>query len=483
MPEPQIEWANEKPGAPTVSLTPIRRKRSRNSWLAAVRGDFFAIIPPDAFDRDCLELRAFSQRFLLLNDPADVQYVLHDNAERYARSPLLQRVFRRTLGEFLVTTEGDAWRNHRHVLAPPFTPRSIRRQATSITEATADLVTSWTNLPDGAALDLVAVIRRLAITIVCRIMFSTDAPDVVALVQESVPGYVRSMRPGLLDLAAQWVPSIPTGRPRRAVPAMEAAVERILTQRRSSVPADADLLSHLLAAVENGAMSMAAVRDDIAHVLIAGHETTEQTLVWAWYLLSLHPSVEATLHAELDRVLAGRRPQFEDIARLPYTRTVIEETMRLCPPVHTLMRKALTDDEISGRRVRKGTEVLIMPLILHHHHRLWREPERFDPERFTPDQVKARHPFSYIPFGGGPRICLGANIAMVEAILILAGVSQHFRLRPAPGQRVEPATSVSLRPRYGMTMMLQRRGTGDRVCGDRANGHGASDKATDRSAD
>jgi cytochrome P450 len=471
--EPQTEWTNDKPAAPAAPLALPRRRRSW-VWLAARRGDFLTIIPPDAFERDCLELRVLSQRYLLLNDPAAIQHVLHDAAERYARSPLLQRMFRRTLGESLITREGDAWRNHRHIMAPPFTPRSIRRHATSITQATTDLVTSWTNLGEGAALDLVPALRRLTITIVCRAMFSTAAPEPVALVQESVPGYVRSMRPRLLDLVADWIPSIPAGRPRRAVPAMEAAVEHIVTQRQSSVPAGADLLSQLLAAVENGGMSMAAARDHIAHMLIAGHETTEQTLLWAWYLLSLHPSVEATLHAELDGVLAGRRAEFEDIQRLPYTRRVIEETMRLCPPVHTLLRRALADDEVSGRQLRKHSEVLVMPLVIHRHRRLWSEPERFDPERFTPDQVKARHPFSYIPFGGGPRICLGANLAIVEAVLILAGVSQHFRLRLAPDQRVEPLASVTLRPRYGMRMTLLRRRAGERVRSGQGNGHDAS---------
>jgi len=433
----------------------------RWSWLAAQRGDLLAVIPPYAFERDCLELRLRRQRYLLLNDPVAIQHVLHDNADCYARSPLLQRMFRRTLDQSLITTEGDVWRSHRHIMAPPFTPRSIRRHAVSIAEATAELVTSWTTLPDGAAIDLVAALRRLAITIICRTMFSTTAPETVALVQESVPGYVRSMRPRLVDLAADWIPCLPAGRPRRTVPGLETAVARIIAQRQSAAPGNPDLLSQLLAAVEAGVMSMTAARDHTAHMLIAGHETTEQTLLWAWYLLSLHPSAEANLHAELDGVLAGRPPEIDDVPKLPYTRMVIEETMRLCPPVHTLLRRALIDDEVTGRPLRKGSQVLIMPLVIHRHRGLWNQPDRFNPDRFAPDQAKARHPFSYIPFGGGPRICLGANLAMVEAILILAGISQHYRLHLVSGQRIQPFAAVSFRPRYGMKMIPQRRQSHD----------------------
>ena len=455
-----LRWPRRKssagytPAGPAASLELPRRRRS---WglLAARRGDYLALIPPEAFERDYLELRGLPQRYLLLNDPAAIQHVLHNRADRYSRSLLLQRMFRRTLGASLITTEGDAWRNHRHVMAPPFTLRNIRRHAAAIRGAMEDLITSWKNLDDGASIDLVAALRRLTITVICRTMFSTAAPDVVELVQESVSGYVRSMRPGLIDLAAQWIPGLPASRPRKNVPTLETAVERIIASHQPTLPNDADLLSLLLVAVENRVMSMAEARDHVAHMLIAGHETTEQTLLWAWYLLSLHPSEESILHAELDKVLAGRPPGIEDVPKLSYTRMVIEETMRLFPPVHTLLRRALADDEVCGHRVRKGSQVFIMPLVIHRHRRLWDDPDRYDPQRFSSEQAKSRHPFAYIPFGGGPRICLGANLAMVEAILVLAGISQHYRLHPTPGQPIELLTSVTTRPRYGMRMILR----------------------------
>jgi cytochrome P450 len=243
------------------------------------------------------------------------------------------------------------------------------------------------------------------------------------------------------------------------VPGLDTVIKHLIARQRlpSASGAD-DLLCLLLAGVEDGrGMSLEKVGDHVAHILIAGHETTEQTLLWAWYLLSQHPAEEAMLHAELDCVLAGRSPGVDDLPRLPYTRMVIEETMRLYPPAHTLMRQALVDDQLPKRFLSKGALILIVPWVIHRHRRLWHQADRFDPERFEPDRARARHPFAYIPFGGGRRICLGASLGMMEATLILASISQHYRLRLSPGHRVEPFASVTLRPRYGMTMIPERR--------------------------
>jgi cytochrome P450 len=190
---------------------------------------------------------------------------------------------------------------------------------------------------------------------------------------------------------------------------------------------------------------------------MAGHETTAMAMTWIWYLLSQHAAVEAKLHAELDAVLGGREPDSQDLAKLTYTRMVIEESMRLYPPVHTIAREALADDTLAGLRVPKGSAVLISPWVLHRHRRLWRDPGRFEPERFSSEQAAARARFSYLPFGGGRRICIGAAFAMAEATLLLATVAQRFRLRLLSGHPVEPQGLITLRPRHGMKMQLERR--------------------------
>jgi cytochrome P450 len=204
-------------------------------------------------------------------------------------------------------------------------------------------------------------------------------------------------------------------------------------------------------------MTAQEVRDHVITIFMAGHETTAMAMTWIWYLLSQHAAVEAKLHAELDAVLGGRTPESQDLARLAYTRMVIEESMRLYPPVHTIAREALADDTLAGLRVPKGSAVLISPWVLHRHRRLWRDPGRFEPERFSPEQAGAHARFSYLPFGGGRRICIGAAFAMAEATLLLATIAQRFRLRLRSGHPVEPQGLITLRPRHGMQMLLERR--------------------------
>ena len=191
---------------------------------------------------------------------------------------------------------------------------------------------------------------------------------------------------------------------------------------------------------------------------MAGHETTAVTMTWVWYLLSQHPAEEATLHAELDAVLRGRTPTVGDLANLPYTRMIIEEAMRVYPPAPGIsIRQAKEADEICGFKVSPGLQILISPWILHRHRRLWDEPERFDPTRFSKEASDKRPRFAYLPFGGGPRVCIGATLAMTEATLILAVLAQKFRLRLKEPQEVKLQTRITLRPKNKMMTILERR--------------------------
>jgi len=217
-----------------------------------------------------------------------------------------------------------------------------------------------------------------------------------------------------------------------------------------------DLLARLVAARDaqtGGAITAKEVRDEVVTIFMAGHETTAQALTWTWYLLSLHPSIEAKLHEELTTVLSGRTPQYEDIANLRYTRMVIEESMRLYPPAHTMAREPIAPDYILGHRIPAGAVVLIAPWLIHRRASLWEHPHRFNPERFTAEPPR----FTYIPFGAGQRICIGAAFAMTEAILILAMVAQRYRLRLKAGHPIEPQGLITLRPRYGMPMTIELR--------------------------
>jgi cytochrome P450 len=205
-------------------------------------------------------------------------------------------------------------------------------------------------------------------------------------------------------------------------------------------------------------LSRQEAHDQIITVLGTGHETTALALMWTWYLLSQHPLQEARLHCELDRVLAGRAPAFDDLARLSYTRMVVDEALRLYPPSHSLpWRGALSDDIVCGVKIPKGATVSIIPWVLHRHAKLWEHPQRFDPERFSIDRSAGRSRFAYLPFGIGPRVCVGASFARTEIMLVLATLAQHYRLRLVPGHKVEPRGLVLLRARYGLKMTLESR--------------------------
>jgi len=243
----------------------------------------------------------------------------------------------------------------------------------------------------------------------------------------------------------------------RTIHTLDQLVYRMIAERRSRETERDDLLSMLLSAQDEETgqgMNDRQVRDEVMTLLLAGHETTANTLTWTWYLLSQSPEVERRLHAELNEVLDGRVPTVADLPELKYTRMVIEEALRLYPPTPLLSRKAIAGDEVQGYPIAANSMIMISPYAVHRHPALWEEPERFDPERFTPERAAARSAYAYFPFGGGPRICIGNNFAMMEAQLILSTVAQRYQLRLIPGHPVEPQMVVTLRPRYGLPMTL-----------------------------
>jgi cytochrome P450 len=307
---------------------------------------------------------------------------------------------------------------------------------------------------------------HVTLHIISRTMFSLDSDHMIDILERGAGRYQARMRPNILDFLG--LPAWLAGMGRltvadQALSEFDAEIDRLIKARSTYAEnGRKDLLSRLIAARdgETGVgMSAQEVRDQVITIFMAGHETTATAMTWTWYLLSQHRAEEAKLHAELQAVLGGRTPDSEDLARLTYTRMVIEESMRLYPPVHTIAREALADDTLAGRAVPKGSAILIAPWVLHRHRQLWQDPGRFDPERFAPEQAAARPRFAYLPFGGGRRICIGAAFAMAEATLLLATIGQRCRLRLMPGYPVEPQGLITLRARHGMKMVISQRGT------------------------
>ena len=433
-------------------------------FLRVVRDNTLATYPAEAFDEDIIVRRLLWRRRFIINEPNAIRHVLLDNAANYTKSELGRRLLEPGLGRGLLTSEGENWRRHRRIMAPAFDHRSIMGYAPIITEVTAGLVEQWDALADSIEIDVAAAMMHTTLHIISRAMFSSDSDEIVDVVERGVEQYQATVRPNLLDLLRfpVWLTRLLSFR--RATGAFDEfdkSVDRLLgTRGREPSSEPKDLLARLVAARDTetgGGMTAREVRDQVVTIFMAGHETTAQALAWTWYLLSLHPAAEAKLHDELNTVLAGRTPRYEDLGSLRYTRMVIEESMRLYPPAHTMAREPFATDHILGHQIPAGALVLIVPWLLHRKPSLWEHPDRFDPERFSSERVLARARFAYIPFGAGQRICIGAAFAMTEAMLILAMIAQRYRLRLKPGHPVEPQGLITLRPRYGLRMTLQRR--------------------------
>ncbi len=454
----------------TVSTDPLlpapqppERQLGLFALLRTVRDNSIATFPNDAYEKDFLDRSFLWARAYIVNDPEAIKHVLVDNAGNYTKTRLARRLLEPGLGQGLLTSEGETWRRHRRIMAPSFDPRSVTSYGSLMTEHTEAMLTGWDRLPNGTDLMLDQAMMRLTLDIIARAMFSADAADIADLVATGAERYQVDVRPTLFDLLPlpPWMPRLRSLKfARRIFSDFDLKIDRMIAERRAGTIERQDLLAQLLAArdEETGTgLSAEEIRDQIITIFMAGHETTSLALTWALYLLSRHPAVEAKLHEELSEVLDGQTPRAEDVPRLRYTRMVIDETLRLYPPAHTLSREAIAADEIAGRHIPAGAVIYVVPWILHRHRRLWEQPERFEPERFLPERAAGRPRFVYVPFGAGPRICVGAAFATTEAILILATIAQRYRLHLKPGHPVAPRALITLRPRHGMAMTLERR--------------------------
>jgi cytochrome P450 len=443
---------------------PHRGRLPLFEFFRTLRDSMIATYAAEAYERDIVERKMFGRSRFLINEPAAIKRVLLDNAANYQKTEITRRILEPGLGKGLITSEGETWRQHRRTMSPAFDHRSIVSYAPIMTGAAQELLTDWSRLGAGAMVDVATAMMEVTLNIISRAMFSSDSDRIVAIMERGAGRYQAQMRPNMMDFLGLPVWLAGLGRIRvahRTLGEFDTEIDGLI-KLRSSNPDDGpkDLLARLIAARDEqtgGGMTAQEVRDHVITIFMAGHETTAMAMTWTWYLLSQHAAEEAKLHAELRAVLGGRAPDAEDLSKLTYTRMVIEESMRLYPPVHTIAREALADDTLAGRHVRKGSTVLIAPWVLHRHRQLWHNPGRFDPERFSPEQSATRARFSYLPFGGGRRICIGAAFATAEATLLLATIAQRYRFELAPGHSVEPQGLITLRARHGMKMLLTPR--------------------------
>jgi cytochrome P450 len=313
---------------------------------------------------------------------------------------------------------------------------------------------------EGETRDIHQEMMRLTLQVVVRALFTVEAEATAEI--SSALNLIMSNTTGvriLLPPIARYVPTPRMLSFRRAVARMDNTVYSIIAQHRANKVDSGDLLSMLISArdVDGGRMSDRQLRDEVLTFLIAGHETTALALTWTWHLLAQHPEAERKLHEELDRVLGGRVPEFADLPALTYTERVIKESMRLYPPAWSLARTVISDFELRGYRIPAGANVVMSQWIMHRHPSYFPDPEKFDPDRWSSEKAQKLPRFAYFPFGGGPRQCIGASFAMMEATLLLATIAQSFRLRAVPNHPVVPIPSFTLRPKDGVRMMLEAR--------------------------
>jgi cytochrome P450 len=400
------------------------------------------------------------RRGFLITNPDDVRHVLQDNARNYHKSPLYDKL-RTVLGNGLLTSEDDFWLRQRRIAQPAFHRQRMSALAGVMAEAARDAAARWQPFAStGRIVDVDEEMMRLTRTVVLRTLLGADLGPFTSRIDEAWTIVNEHIGESFWSLGFD---TLPTRKYRRFLAAREVlrgAVDHVIAERRQSHADGADLLSMLMSArdEETGeAMSDEQLRVEVTTFLLAGQETTSLALTWTWYLLSQHPAVRERLEAELDAVLDGRPPEYSDLANLPYLRMVVDESMRLYPPAWGFSRQALSDDQLGGFRLPRGWLAFVIPYVLHRLPAYWQDPEAFDPERFLPERSVDRPKFAFIPFGAGPRRCIGDQFALIETQLSVAAFAQQYRLHLQPGHKVDPWPLITLRPRFGMPMTIERR--------------------------
>jgi cytochrome P450 len=429
----------------------------------AFRGNALDIFPPEAFEEEFVARRFLGRPQVILNRPAAIQRVLIDNPGNYARTRATIRILGPVLGNGLLLSEGEEWRRQRRTVAPALAPRTMPVLAAHVARAAEKAVAGL-----GAAAeeptDLLSAMQSLALEVAGVSMFSLEMAEYGPRLRRLIRHYAARLgRPSLLDfLLPLWLPTPRDVGRRLFRRRWHALIGEIVAGRRGRVappeaPRDLFDLLALACDPESGCpFSSAALVDQVATLILAGHETTAVALFWSLYLLAERPEWQERLAAEAMPLALGPGDAAEALYRLVEARAVVQEALRLYPPAFTLARQALAEDDAGGIAIAAGTVVLIAPWVLHRHRRLWPEPERFDPARFLPD-APAPDRFAYLPFGIGPRVCVGAHFALSEATLVLGYLMRSFRIALMPGESARPVGVVTTQPDHPPLFRLSRR--------------------------
>ena len=409
---------------------------------------------------DIFYYRAAWIHVYFLNHPVLIEAVLVRNYQNFLKDHVVRKS-RWFFGDGLLTNEGESWLRQRRLSQPAFHRERIAACAKTMTGYAEHMLVSWNKEnKNGKTCDIHQEMMQLTLRIVVRALFNVESEEIgeVSAAMNVLMRNSVGLRL-LLPPVARYLPTPAMNEFRRSIKQLDKTVYGIIAQRRKDRHDSGDLLSMLMRARDEDGSSMTdkQLRDEVLTFLLAGHETTALALSWTWYLLGQNPEAEQKLHEELDRVLDGRVPTFADLPALSNAERVIKESLRLYPPAWGLARTVINEFELGGYRIPAGSNVVMSTWVVHRNPKYFPDPEKFDPDRWLPERAQKLPKFAYFPFGGGPRQCIGASFAMMEATLLLATIAQRFQFRAEPGHVVTPTPSFTLRPKQGIRMRIEER--------------------------
>jgi cytochrome P450 len=441
-------------------LPPGPRPLFATSNILAMHRDRFGFISRLAREYgDLVYFKVGSQPVFLLNHPDYIRDVLVTHNKNFMKGEGLQRA-KRLLGEGLLTSEGEFHLRQRRLSQPAFHRQQIASYAATMVEYAARMRDGW---KEGETREVAREMMRLTLAIAGKTFFDAEVESEADEIGDALSTAMSLFNSISIPFShlLEKLPLPAVRRFQKARERLDATIFRMIDERRRNGGDRGDLLSMLIQARDEEGdgtgMTDVQLRDEMMTVFLAGHETTANALTWTWYLLSQNPEVEAKLRREIDEVLQGRLPAAEDYPKLSYAEMVFAESMRLYPPAWIIGRRALNDYQINGYFIPARSILLMSQYLMHRNEKYFADPLKFDPERWRPEARESRPKFTYFPFGGGPRVCIGEHFAWMEGVLVIATVAQRWKLRLAEGHPVEPQPIVTLRPKYGMKMIVGRR--------------------------
>ena len=382
----------------------------------------------------------------LINHPDYIRHILVDNNHNYSKDTYSNRLFSKVIGQGLLTTEGEVWRKQRRLMQPAFHHRRIELLDRMIVEVSESMLDHWQQAYEmDQPVDIAREMAALTLTVTTRSLFGVDLGDEVREVGE------------IVNQAAAYLEKPSNSRLVQSTQELGAVVDRIIQQRKQDFTDGGDLLSSMLLARDDQSgtgMDDEQLRNQVMTLILAGYETTASALTWTWHLLAQNLWAVDRLRSEMREILGGRPPRYTDLEQLPFTGMVLDESLRLFPPAWVLGRRALGEDVIGGFHIPADAVIAICIYVLHRHPDFWEQPDTFDPERFSVERSQGRNKFAYIPFGAGPRQCIGNNFGLMEAALVMACVLQRFELHSVPNMEISPQALFVLRPNRGVLMSL-----------------------------